>query len=89
MEYTVSLTDAEDAALSCVTLSQQEWIDNAVRERCRIAIEEIVKITVRKCLETNTPIPLSKEAMVSLAFERGWVAPAVRPSSRANRALTV
>jgi hypothetical protein len=73
MEYTVTLTEAEDKALSYVVLSQQDWIDNAVHERCRVAIEEIVKICVEKCLETNTQIPGSKDDMVLLAFENGWV----------------
>lgn len=73
MEYTVTLTEAEDKALSYVAFSQQDWIDNAVHERCRIAIDEIVQIVVQKCLETNTQIPSSKEAMVDLAFEEGWV----------------
>jgi hypothetical protein len=67
------LSDAEDKALHVVALSAQDWIDNAVHERCRIAIEEIVALTVQKCLETNTQIPGSKDAMVDLAFEQGWV----------------
>ena len=71
--YTIELSAAEDAALSSVALSQQEWIDNVVHERARIAIEEIVAITVQKCLETNTPIPGSKDAMVTLAFANAWV----------------
>ena len=73
MEYTITLTEAEDKALSYVALSQQDWIDNAVHERCRVAIDEIVKICVEKCLETNTQIPGSKNDMVLLAFENGWV----------------
>jgi hypothetical protein len=71
--YTINLSAAEDAALSYAALSQQDWIDNAVHERCRIAIEDIVALTVQKCLDTNTPIPGSKDAMVTLAFEQGWV----------------
>jgi hypothetical protein len=71
--YTINLTAAEDAALSYAALSQDDWIQNAVHERCRIAIEEIVAITVEKCLETNTPIPGSKDAMVELAFSNDWV----------------
>ena len=59
--------------LSYAAFSQQDWIDNAVHERARIAIEEIVKITVEKCLETNTQIPGSKDEMVALAFAQGWV----------------
>ena len=73
MEYTVTLTAAEDAALSAVALSQQEWIDNAVKERARLAIEEIVGLVVQKCLESNVAIPGSKDEMVTLAFSQGWV----------------
>ena len=73
MNYTVTLSQAEDKALSWAAASQQAWIDNAVHERCRTAIEVIVKICVEKCLETNTPVPGSKDAMVDLAFEQGWV----------------
>jgi hypothetical protein len=73
MNYTITLTAAENKALSYAALAQQNWIDNAVHERCRLAIEEIVALTVQKCLETNTQIPGSKDAMVDLAFEQGWV----------------
>lgn len=80
MNYTVSLSEAEDKALSYVAYSQQDWIDNAIHERCRIAIDEIVKICVEKCLETGTQIPGTKEEMVALAFAQGWViAAADRP----------
>lgn len=72
-QYSVTLSAAEDAALSVAALSQNDWIQNAVHARCTNAIEEIVGITVQKCLETNTPIPGSKDAMVDLALEKGWV----------------
>lgn len=73
MNYTITLTTAEDAALSYAAMSQDDWIQNAIHERCRIAIEEIVAVTVQKCLDTNTQIPGSKDAMVELAFAQGWV----------------
>jgi hypothetical protein len=73
MNYTITLSAAEDAALSHVAFSQDDWIQNAVHERCRIAIEEIVGITVQKCLETGTQVPSTKDAIVALAFEQGWV----------------
>lgn len=72
-QYTVHLTQTENQALSYAALSQDDWIQNAVHERCRIAIDEIVQITVTKCLETNTQIPGSKDEMVTLAFQQGWV----------------
>jgi hypothetical protein len=87
MEYTITLTEAEDKALSYVALSQQDWIDNAIHERCRVAIDEIVKICVEKCLETNTQIPGSKNDMVLLAFENGWVKTGVEQNNESTQTV--
>ena len=67
--YIVSLTEAEDKALGVVTLSQQEWIDNAVKERCRIAMEEIFQMEIQRMLTdpTITEIPADREAVVLAA----------------------
>lgn len=83
MQYTITLTQAENDALSFVAYSQQDWIDNAVHERCRIAIEEIVALTVQKCLDTDTQIPGSKDAMVELAFQQGWIKTAAQRQAEA------
>lgn len=72
-QYNITLAEAEDKALSYAAFSQQDWIDNAIHERCRIAIDEIAKICVEQCLANNIQIPGSKEAMVDLAFQNGWV----------------
>ena len=82
--YTIELSQAEDAALSYVTFSQDDWIQNAVHERARIAIEEIVGITVQRCLETNIQIPGSKNEMVTLAFAQGWVKSAADRQAEAS-----
>lgn len=71
--YNIELTSAEDAALSFVALSQDGWIQHAIHERARLAIDELVQITVSKCLETGVAIPGSKDEMVALAFSEGWV----------------
>ena len=87
MNYTITLTAAEDKALTYAAFSQQDWIDNAVHERCRIAIDEIVQVTVAKCLETGTQIPASKDGMVDLAFEQGWVKTAAQRQAEAEAAM--
>ncbi len=66
--YTVTLSDAEDKALSIVALSQQDWIDNAVHERCRVAIEEIVAQEVQRKLALGEPITGTKEDIVLAAI---------------------
>lgn len=65
--YTVTLSAAEDKALGYVALDQQDWIDNAVHERCRIAIEEIVAAEVQRKLAANETISGSKEDIVNAA----------------------
>ena len=72
-QYNITLSSAEDKALSYTAVSQQNWINNAVHERCRIAIDEIAKICFEQCLANNIQIPGSKDAMVDLAFQNGWV----------------
>jgi hypothetical protein len=65
--YTIILSDAQDKALSVVAASQQEWIENAVHERCRLAIEEIVNAEVQRKLAAGEPITGSKEDIVVAA----------------------
>ncbi len=65
--YTITLSAAEDKALKSVALSAQDWIDNAVHERCRIAIEEIVNAEVQIKLAAGQPITGSKDDIVMAA----------------------
>ena len=67
VQYTVTLSDAENKALGFVAFSQQDWIDNAVHERCRIAIEEIVNAEVQRKLAAGETISGSKEDIVNAA----------------------
>ena len=73
MDYTITLTDTEDKALSYASLSQQDWIDNAVHNRCRIAIQEIIDIYTKRALDEGVQIPATRELIVADAFTRSWV----------------
>jgi hypothetical protein len=65
--YTITLSAAEDKALHTIALSAQDWIDNAVHERCRIAIDEIVNAEVQRKLAAGQPIAGSKDDIVLAA----------------------
>lgn len=65
--YTITLSDAEDKALNVVAISSQDWIDNAVHERCRIAIDEIVNAEIQRKLAAGEPITGSKNDIVMAA----------------------
>jgi hypothetical protein len=66
MNITITLTEAEAKALAYVALSPQEWAENAVHERARIAIEEIFQLEVQRMLAdpNTTEIPADREAVV-------------------------
>lgn len=67
--FTITLTDAELKALAYVAVDPQDWIDNAVHERCRIAMEEIFQVEVQRMLAdpTVTEIPADREIVVLAA----------------------
>ena len=62
--YTITLTEAEEKALRVVTIDPNDWIQNAVHERCRVAIEEVVQYEVQRRLSSGEPIPSTKEEIV-------------------------
>ena len=65
--YTITLSDAQDKALSVITYSQQEWIESAVFERCRLSIEEIVAAEIQRLLAAGQPITGTKDEIVMAA----------------------
>jgi len=73
MNYTITLTETEKAALEYVAYDTQEWIQHSATERARIAIDEVVKLAVEKFLEANQTIPGSKEEIVAAAYSNGWI----------------
>ena len=66
MQYTIELTDAEVKAMEHVAVSVQDWAENALKNRARIAIDEIYQSEVARMTEdpTVTAIPADKEAVV-------------------------
>lgn len=74
IDYTVSLTEAENKALQFVAISPQDWIDNVVHNRARIAIDEISSLYLDYRMSNNLGIAAtSKDEMVLAAFEEGVV----------------
>jgi hypothetical protein len=73
MNYTITLTDTEKLAMEYVAYDPQDWVENAFKERARIAIDEIVKLAVDKFLAANQTIPGSREEIVAAAYSNGWI----------------
>jgi hypothetical protein len=65
--YTITLTDAEDKALSAVAVSPQDWIENFTKVRCHQAIDKIANDEIQRKLAAGETISGSKEDLVLAA----------------------
>lgn len=70
---TIEITDTEYSAMEYAALSPEDWSDNAVKNRARIAIDEIVQLYTSTALDEGVQIPTTREEIVADAFARGWV----------------
>ena len=72
-DTTVSLTDTEVKSLEYVTTSIQDWADNALKNRARIAKDEIISLLVTHCNANGVAIATGEDAQVTQAYSLGVV----------------
>ena len=67
--YTIELNDAQVKAMEYVAFSVQDWADNVLQNRARIAMDEIYDAEVARMTADPTiaSIPADKEAVVLAA----------------------
>ena len=68
-DYKVTLTDTEDKAMTYCTVSTQDWVDNALKNRARIAKEEIIALNTTHCNANNIQIATGEDAQITQAFD--------------------
>ena len=72
--YTVVITTAEFKALESVTTDQQVWIENAIQNRARIAIQNIqTNYTNFKINKGEAITAVGTTAIVEAAYAEGVV----------------
>ena len=67
MEYTITLTNAQQKALETIAYDPQVWIENMVYERCRLAMDEIVQAEVERITASGGELRGTKEDIVLAA----------------------
>ena len=72
-EITVTLTDTENKCMEYAALSVQDWADNALKNRARIAKEEIISLLVAHCNANDIAIATGEDAQVTQAYDLGVV----------------
>lgn len=83
-DITVTLTDTQLKGLEYVANTPQDWADNALTERARIANDEIVQLYTNRALDEGVQIPATRELIVADAFTRGWVKAAAQRQADAD-----
>jgi len=81
---TIELTETQYKGLEYAAASPQDWAENAVTERCRIANDEIVALTVKHCLDNGIQVPTTREAVVAYAFDNALVKTAAQRNAEAQ-----
>lgn len=73
---TVTITDTQTKCLEYAAYSVQDWCDNAIHERARIAQEEIIAALVAHCNANGVAIATGVDAQVTQAYSLNVVATA-------------
>ena len=84
VDITVSLTDTENKALEYAAASVQDWADNALTNRARIAKDEIIAALVAHCNANSVAIATGEDAQVTQAFDLGVVKTAAARAAEAE-----
>ena len=70
---TVTITDTQTKSLEYAAYSVQDWCDNAIHNRARIAQEEIIAALVSHCNANGVALAVGVDAQVTQAYSLGVV----------------
>ena len=68
-EIKVTVSDTQVKCLEYAAYSVQDWCDNAIHNRARIAQDEIISLLVAHCNEKSIALAVGTDAQVAQAFE--------------------
>ena len=68
-EIKVTVSDTQIKCLEFASVSVQEWCDNAIHHRAKVAQEEIIAKLVTHCNEKNITIATGADAQVTQAYD--------------------
>ena len=68
-EIKVTLSDTQVKCLEYVSYSVQDWCDNAIHDRARVAQEEIIAKLVTHCNANSIALAVGTDKQVAQAYE--------------------
>lgn len=82
---TVELTATQTKCLEYVANSVQDWADNALHNRARIAQDEIIAKLVEHCNANDVTIATGVDAQITQAYDLGVVETATARQAAADQ----
>ena len=83
-DITVTLTATQYKGLEYAALDPQDWAENAVTNRARIANDAVIQMYTNRALDEGVAIPSTRELIVADAFTRGWAKTAAQTEAEAQ-----
>lgn len=71
MQHTVTLTATQAKAMSHITESVSDYIQNFASNRGDAAINDISQAVIRHCFANGIDLPATQDAMIDFAFDTG------------------
>ena len=68
-KYEIELTDTEDKAMQYVCADIQKFTELTIKDRARVAKDEIIVLNTAHCNANNIQIATGEDAQVAQAFE--------------------
>ena len=84
---TVALTDTQNKCMEYAAADVQDWADNALHNRARIAQDEIIAALVAHCNANGVAISTGIDAQITQAFDLEVVQTAAARNAAAEAAL--
>ena len=84
---TVTLTDTQNKCMEYAAADVQDWADNALHNRARIAQDEIIAALVAHCNANEIALATGADAQVAQAFELEVAKTAAQRNAEAQAAL--
>ena len=84
-EIKITVTDTQVKCLEYAAVSVQDWCDNAVHNRARIAQEEIIAKLVEHCNAKSIALAVGTDAQVTQAYTLKVVDTAKNVSDEAEK----
>lgn len=84
---TVALTDTQNKCLEYAAADVQDWADNALHNRARIAQDEIIAALVAHCNANDVAIATGVDAQITQAFDLEVVMTAAARNAAAEAEL--